>query len=133
MAYLGTVAFVDSDHRVLRTLRHGALAEDGPEDLLARMVGDVRRARAKRRNLRILLTQDAAKEMQRRVVGALEAECSVRSGYELIDDDHAPVVSCWGGESSPCSADAFCSCAELTSSGGLWCDQATRSLNVPCA
>jgi len=89
MAYVGTVAFVDSDHRVLRTLRYGASADDGPEELLARMMGDVRRARAQRRTLRILVIQDAAKEMWRLVVGALEAEPSVRSWYELIDYYHA--------------------------------------------
>jgi len=31
-----------------------------------------------------------------------------------------------------CSADALCSCAELTSTGN-WCDEATRSINQPCA
>ena len=31
-----------------------------------------------------------------------------------------------------CSADALCSCPEITSTGNL-CDQATRSVNQPCA
>ncbi|NOY94238.1 MAG: hypothetical protein GXP55_23925 [Deltaproteobacteria bacterium] len=31
-----------------------------------------------------------------------------------------------------CSADALCSCAELTSTGN-WCDEAARSIDQPCA
>jgi len=89
MAYTGTVAFADSEHRVLRTLRYGASAEEGPHELLTRMMGDVRRARAQRPNLPVLVVQDAAKEMWTLLTEALESEPSVRSWYEVIDHYHA--------------------------------------------
>jgi len=89
MAYIGTVAFVDSSHRVLRTVRYGATAEDGPEELLHRMMSDVLRARAQRRNLQLLVIQDAAKEMWHLTTAALDAQPSLRTWYEVIDHYHA--------------------------------------------
>ena len=89
MAYVGTVVFVDSNHRVLRTVRYGATAEDGPDELVQRMMSDIRRAREQRRNLQLLVIQDAAKEMWHLTTAALEAEPSLRTWYELIDHYHA--------------------------------------------
>jgi len=89
MAYVGTVAFVDADHRVIASVRYGASADDGPDDVLRSMMGDLRRARAQRANLPILVVQDAAKEMWSLVTGALESEPSIRTWSEVIDHYHA--------------------------------------------
>ena len=89
MAYVGTVSFVDSSHRVLRTVRYGAPAADGPDELLARMMSDVRRAREQRRNLRVIVIQDGAKEMWNLTTKALKSEPSIRTHHEVIDHYHA--------------------------------------------
>lgn len=89
MAFVGTVGFADEDGDILHTYKYGATRDDGPDAILHSMMQDVRRALRQDSSLRIVVVQDAAKEMWTLVTGALEAEPSVRSWEELVDHYHA--------------------------------------------
>ena len=89
MAYIATLAFVDGEREVLRTLKYSATADDGPEEILRTMMLDVRHALRQDDSLRVLVVQDAAPEMWNRMREALEAEPSVDEHCELIDHYHA--------------------------------------------
>ena len=62
MAYCGTVTVHDSRGEVLMTLRHAAMPEDGPDDMLYGMQQDVLGLRARKR-LPLSLLADGASEM----------------------------------------------------------------------
>ena len=85
MAFVGTVAFADADGDLVHTYRYGATAADGPADILRAMMQDLRRDGS----LRVVVVQDAAKEMWTLVIAALELEPSVRIWEELVDHYHA--------------------------------------------
>jgi hypothetical protein len=89
MAFVGTVAFADADGDMLKTFKYGATAADGPDALLHAMMQDVRRALRQDSSLRIVVVQDAAKEMWTLVTAVLEAEPSVLHWEELVDHYHA--------------------------------------------
>lgn len=89
MAYIATLAFVDGDREVLRTLKYSATADDGPEEILRAMMLDLRHALRQDRTLRVLVVQDAAPEMWNRMRESLAAEPSVTTHDELIDHYHA--------------------------------------------
>jgi len=89
MAFVGTVAFADADGDILHSYKYGATREDGPDPILHSMMQDVRRALHQDSSLRIVVVQDAAKEMWTLVTGALELEPSVRMWEELVDHYHA--------------------------------------------
>ena len=89
MAFVGTVAYFDEDGEMLRSYKYGATAADGPAKILHAMMQDVRRALRQDIQLRIIVVQDAAKEMWRHVVGALEDEPSAKEWEELVDHYHA--------------------------------------------
>lgn len=89
MAFVGTVAVADADGDTLRTYRYGATAADGPDACLHAMMQDVRRALRQDASLRVVVVQDAAKEMWSLVTNALEAEPAVSEWDELVDHYHA--------------------------------------------
>lgn len=89
LAYVGTVAFVGSDQRELRTLCYRASADDGPEELLARKICHVRPAPAQRPNRRTSVIQGVVREMWRLAVCALKAEPCVRFWDELTQYHNA--------------------------------------------
>lgn len=89
MAFVGTIAFADADGDMLKTFKYGATAADGPGAILHAMMQDVRRALRQDGSLRIVVVQDAAKEMWTLVTAALEDEPSALHWEELIDHYHA--------------------------------------------
>ncbi len=62
MAYCGTVTVHDAQGEVLMTLRHAAMPEDGPDDMLYAMQQDVLALRGRKR-LPLSLLADGASEM----------------------------------------------------------------------
>lgn len=76
MAYVGTVSVVDVDGRALVTRRYGATADEGPHDIIGRMMGDVTHALAQRSTLPVVLVQDGAPEMWNLMRGALSEKVS---------------------------------------------------------
>lgn len=89
MAYIGTVSFADAEGEVLTTFKYGATRDDGPAAILHSMMRDVRRALAQDPELRVVVIQDAAKEMWTLLTTALRAEPSVDRWEELVDHYHA--------------------------------------------
>lgn len=87
MAYVGTVSLVDGDGQALITRRYGATAEDGPEDIIARMMEDVRQARRSDPRLRTAVVQDGAPEMWNLVRDGLR-RAGLRRWTEAIDRHH---------------------------------------------
>jgi len=90
MAYVGTVSVVDIDGRALVTRRYGASADEGPNDIVGRMMSDVTHALAQRSTLPVVLVQDGAPEMWSLMRGALcekVSPCDVRWS-EAIDRHH---------------------------------------------
>jgi hypothetical protein len=88
MAFVGTLALADAEGEMLRTYRYGATAADGPGASLRAMIQDVRRALRQDPTLRVVVVQDAAKEMWKHVTAALNAEPSVSNWEELVDYYH---------------------------------------------
>lgn len=89
MAFVGTVAFADGDGEMLTSHKYAATQEDGPSKILHAMMQDVRHALRQDASLRIVVVQDAAKEMWTLLTGALATEPSVSTWEELIDHYHA--------------------------------------------
>lgn len=89
MAFVGTAAVADADGEILRTYKYGASAEGGPDKIRHAIMQDVRRALRQDSTLRIVVVQDAAKEMWKFMTAALAAEPSVVSWEELVDHYHA--------------------------------------------
>lgn len=87
MAYVGTVSIVDADGAAIVTRRYGATAEDGPDDIVARMMADVRSARSEGPRLRIGVVQDGAPEMWNLVREGLR-RIGIRKWSEAIDRHH---------------------------------------------
>jgi hypothetical protein len=88
MAYVGTVALTDADGDMIWSRRYSASAHEGPEQVLQRMMQDVRWARRARANLPVLIVQDAAPEMWNLMRAALDAEPSVAAWHDVIDRYH---------------------------------------------
>lgn len=89
MAFVGTCAVADADGDIVRTYKYGATAADGPSAILHALMQDVRHALRQDASLRVVVVQDAAKEMWTHVVAALEHEPSVSAWEELVDHYHA--------------------------------------------
>lgn len=87
MAYVGTVSIVDADGISMMTRRYGATAEDGPDDIVARMMADVRAARDEGPRLRIGVVQDGAPEMWNLMREGLRST-GIRKWSEAIDRHH---------------------------------------------
>jgi hypothetical protein len=62
MVYVGTVTVVDRDGEALVTRKYAATPEEGPDDLVARVMADVTHLRAQRR-LPVVVVQDGAPEL----------------------------------------------------------------------
>lgn len=88
MAYVGTVSIVDVEGHALITRRYGAPAEDGPDDIVGRMMADVRAARGSEPRLRIAVVQDGAPEMWSVVRDGLRKRARVHRWKEAIDRHH---------------------------------------------
>jgi hypothetical protein len=92
MGYVGTVAITDKDGETLVARRYSAAAHSGPTSVLARMMADLRRARAQNPELIIGVVQDGAPEMWNRMRDALRAELKVPGWgirwHETIDRYH---------------------------------------------
>ena len=88
MAYVGTVSIVDAQGEALVTLRCGATAQDGPDQLIARMMADVRHARGAGRRLRVGIVQDGAPEMWNLMRDGLRRLAGVHQWKEAIDRHH---------------------------------------------
>ncbi len=88
MAFVGTVALADADGEILHTYKYGATAADGPSTILHAMMQDVRRALRQDDSLRIVVVQDAAKEMWKHMLGALDDEPLVSEWEEIVDYYH---------------------------------------------
>lgn len=89
MAFVGTVAVANEHGDVLRVCKYGSTAEDGPSNILHAMMQDVRRALRQDMHLRLVVVQDAAKEMWKHTTTALTNEPSVKEWDELVDHYHA--------------------------------------------
>ena len=86
MAYVGTVSVVDKEGESLITRRYAVSGEEDPQEILPRMMADVRRGREQRR-LRVGVLQDAAPEMWNLVRGALK-QAGLRKWDEGVDRYH---------------------------------------------
>jgi hypothetical protein len=87
MAYIGTVSIVDRHGDAIETRRYAASAEEGPDDLVARMMADVRHARAQRANLPVVIVQDGAAELWGLMWEALRRN-GIHRWHEAIDRFH---------------------------------------------
>lgn len=93
MAYVGTVTLSDRDGDALATLRYCASADEGPRNVVANMMSDLRHAlRARRRaastELRIGVVQDAAPELWSLIEDALRNEPEVTRWHAVVDRFH---------------------------------------------
>ncbi len=88
MAYVGTVSFVDCDGEFLATRKYAATHHDGPDDIVARMMADVRAAKLRKPELNVGLVQDGGPEMWNLMRHALDGEDSVEEYKEGIDRYH---------------------------------------------
>jgi hypothetical protein len=92
MGYVGTVAITNKDGETLEARRYSAAAHAGPSSVLARMMADLRHARAQNPKLMIGVVQDGAPEMWNRMRDALRAELNVPGWgiewHETIDRYH---------------------------------------------
>lgn len=88
MAYVGTVSVVNADGQALVSRRYGASADLGPEELLARMMADVRHLHRQDPSLPIGVVQDGAPEMWNLVRDGLREQAGVEEWFEAIDRHH---------------------------------------------
>lgn len=87
MAYVGTVTIVDRDGDKLLTRRYAATPEEGPDDLVARVMADIRRAREQAPKLPIVVVQDGAPELWGLMWDAMRAS-GIRDYEQAIDRYH---------------------------------------------
>ena len=87
MGYVGTVSLVDAEGRALASRRYAATAEEGPDELVNRLVADVARAQAQVPDLPIVVVQDGAPELWNVVRPALRA-WGIHHWHEVIDRFH---------------------------------------------
>lgn len=88
MAYVGTVSVVDAAGEALLTRRYAISGAADPAALTARMMADIRRARAQQPRLPVGVVQDAAPELWALVRGALKADAKLRRWHEGVDRYH---------------------------------------------
>jgi hypothetical protein len=87
MAYVATFSITDDAGEALVSRRYAATAEEGPDEILGRLMSDVKRALAQER-LPIVVVQDGAPEMWNLMRPALRG-IGVRKWREVIDRYHA--------------------------------------------
>ncbi len=88
MAYVGTVSVVDKDGESLITRRYAVSGDENPDQVTARMMADVRRAREQNARLPVGVLQDAAPEMWTLMRGALTKQAHLRKWHEGVDRYH---------------------------------------------
>lgn len=88
MAYVGTVSLVDKDGESLITRRYAVSGDENPEQVTARMMADVRRAREQNARLPVGVLQDGAPEMWALMRGALKEQAHLRKWHEGVDRYH---------------------------------------------
>jgi len=88
MAYVGTVSVVNADGRALVSRRYGASADMGPEEILTRMMADVRHLHQQDPSLPIGAVQDGAPEMWNLVRAGLREQAGIDEWFEAIDRHH---------------------------------------------
>jgi hypothetical protein len=86
MAYVGTVSLHDDDGNVLVTKRFGATPQEGPHELVERIVGELIHQRA-RHGAPISAIQDGAPELWNLVAGMRERG-ALSVAHEVIDRFH---------------------------------------------
>ena len=87
-AYAGTVSFIDKDGEFVATRKYAATHLEGPDAILARMMGDLRAAKHRAPEIAVGLVQDGAPEMWNLPRAALDAEPCVDEYLEAIDRYH---------------------------------------------
>lgn len=87
MAYVGTVTITDDSGEALVTRRYAATAEEGPDELVARVMADVLRARAQDPKLPIVVVQDGAAELWGLIWNAFR-KAGIRDYKQAIDRFH---------------------------------------------
>lgn len=87
MAYIGTVALTAHDGSVLRTWKYAGPAHEGPQQIVHRMMNDLRKVRAAKRRLHIGVVQDGAPELWGLMQDALRAE-NIDRYHEAFDMFH---------------------------------------------
>ena len=85
MAYVGTVAVVDRNGETLVTRKYAATAEEGPEDVVTRVMADVVSLR-RQRKLPLVVVQDGAPELWGLVWDALRAAGIPKREWNLTLD-----------------------------------------------
>ena len=89
MAYVGTVSFYDAAGQELGTRSYAAAAHESPTDqVVSRMMADVRHALRQAPALAVGVIQDGAPELWNFLRSALAAEPLVPTYYEAIDRYH---------------------------------------------
>lgn len=88
MAYVGTISFHDVDGEALITRRYCAAAHESPEDLVSRLMADLRNALRQIPDLAVGIVQDGAPEMWNLLRAAIVNEPLVMKWFEAIDRYH---------------------------------------------
>ena len=88
MAYVGTMSVVDAAGEALLTRRYAISGAADPAALTARMMSDIRRARAQQPRIPVGVVQDGAPEMWTLMRGALKADAHLRRWHEGVDRYH---------------------------------------------
>ena len=88
MAYVGTISFHDADGEGLVTRRYAAAAHEPAENLVGRLMADLRSALRQAPELAIGLVQDGAPEMWNLLRSAIAKEPLVTTWYQAIDRYH---------------------------------------------
>jgi len=87
MGYVGTVSFVDSEGEAVVSRRYAATAEEGPDELVDRLLADATRARQQDSDLTVVIAQDGAPELWNVLRRALR-EHGIQQWREVIDRYH---------------------------------------------
>lgn len=88
MAYAATVTLTNTGGEALTTYRYAVAAHEGPQDIVARAMADVRNALQQRAELNVGVILDAAPELWGLMWDALNAEPLVSNYHQLIDRYH---------------------------------------------
>lgn len=87
MAYVGTVAVFDRDRELLVSRRYAATPEEGPDELVARVMADLVAARRQRPDLVLMVVQDGAAELWGLIWEAMKSH-GIRDYRSVIDRYH---------------------------------------------
>lgn len=88
MDYVGTVSLVDGDAATLSGLKYFATHDQGPDDIVKRMMSDVRSMRRQRPDLDVSVVQDGARELWKLVRTALKEQLGIENQKEAVDRYH---------------------------------------------